>query len=709
MKIKLLNATISGFQNIAENQQVFFLEPGLYSVVGQNLDDGGSNASGKSSFVRAITAGILGNKAVSVSNKEAVNRILNVPPEIKIELEVNGKLVNITRVIGGKFTVLVDGVELVGKNDEIQEKLLQILNINEEHFLHLTHKMQGQFGGFLLMKDKDKKDFLSSFFDITKIEEAEEKNAEDIRELSNQLTIESEKLKILVAQNDLLNNEIKTLENKIKEYTSTEFLSKLSSKKSELTHKEIELKELESVNLKEFLLTQENYKNLLNRKNELTAQIANIEIEYNQSVNELKSQAELIQNELNKEVVIPDELAKSLSEIDFQLKNSIATDKKILELATKKQNLEKELLNNKKKVESLKPDTCIMCGQPIGLETHNKIKNQFEAEISLILSKLDEIDKQKQELEKNTKNVSELQLAKESILQQIAVYKNSKDQTVLKQKLNQIKEQITLKTQYFNQIRNELIQTEKMIKDLENMAESNFKSNIAKFKAEIVALKKELEVLEKTVEDAKNTLFSVQKKHETQSKNIAEIENKISFITQKLTIKNKLAQVLSKNGFIGHIFDGILEDLNRLANENIKLIPVISRLNIQFTSDKAVKSTGAINKSITYKILDKDDEVSFESLSGSEKESLMLAVDVALDSILSSRLGVDINYKILDEQFGWVDNENKENLLEFLKQKYKDKVILIIDHGSEINASIDKKIIVQKNNGVATILCQTFI
>jgi len=67
---------------------------------------------------------------------------------------------------------------------------------------------------------------------------------------------------------------------------------------------------------------------------------------------------------------------------------------------------------------------------------------------------------------------------------------------------------------------------------------------------------------------------------------------------------------------------------------------------------------------------------------------------------------VDINYKILDEQFGWVDSAHKEPLIDFIKNKYSDKIVLIVDHGSELNAAIDKKIVAVKQNGMATISCQ---
>jgi DNA repair exonuclease SbcCD ATPase subunit len=187
---------------------------------------------------------------------------------------------------------------------------------------------------------------------------------------------------------------------------------------------------------------------------------------------------------------------------------------------------------------------------------------------------------------------------------------------------------------------------------------------------------------------------------------INKIDTSIAELSHKINLHNKISEILSRNGFVGYIFDSALEEINREVNENIKEITVISRLSMYFTPDQVAKSTGTVSKSINYKIFDRNEEVSFSTLSGSEKQSLLIAVDAAVDTVLCRRLGVDINYKILDEQFGWVDSAHKESLIDFIKNKYSDKIVLIVDHGSELNAAIDKKIVVVKQNGMATISCQ---
>lgn len=244
------------------------------------------------------------------------------------------------------------------------------------------------------------------------------------------------------------------------------------------------------------------------------------------------------------------------------------------------------------------------------------------------------------------------------------------------------------------------------ISSLKKQTESKLTSSIQLLKHEIITLTSTIESLTKESSIVSEYLDAATGRYNESTKELNILDSKLKTLTSEIILRSKLSEILSRNGFIGYIFDTVLEEINQEVNENIKDLTVISRFSMYFTPDHVAKTTGNVSKSITYKIFDKNEEVSFSTLSGSEKESLLIAVDAAVDTVLCRRLGVDINYKILDEQFGWVDGVHKEPILEFIKNKYHDKIVLIVDHGSELNAAIDKKILVTKQNGMATISCQ---
>ena len=704
MKIKLLSVNISNFQNIAENQQVDFAPQGIYSIIGKNMDEGGSNASGKSSFVRALTVGILGPSVIKLSNKEMKNRTTGLPPRIITEMTVDDKYVKIDRVVGGKLSVSIDGVELTGKTDEIQQKFMDFLKISPEHFLHLTCKMQGDFGGFLMMKDSEKKEFLGSFFDTDKILIAEEKNSSVLKELNVKSISISEKIKGVVATISEIQKSINDLNQKAEQFRSTEYLHKIAKLKSDLTEKELQLKHAKSLKVDDFLGQDPDYIELLNKRKEAYERLTALEPEVAQLNQSLNDRIKKIDSVLSSPIQIPEHLIKAIEESDNKIKayeNFILT---INRLEAQRSSLQEKETALRSKIANMKPDVCITCGQPINSDILAKIKSSIESEINEFSLRIKSVNDEVESFQAKLKeySIDQIKKTKEEALNEVASIKAQNSQEGLKNEKQMILSQLKSNADKVSSLKAMLSSLDSSIMGMRNSAERTFVLEIQKLEAELTSLQKEIKLKEMELENVKKMLNEAQEKNAKSLADLAEYEQEFSKISKEIKIRNAAAAVLSRSGFIGYLFDNVLEEINARLNDNIKLMPVISRLSVYFSPDKQAKSTGAISKSIVYKIIDKDGEVSFESLSGSEKQCIILAVDAAVDEVLANRLGVDINYKILDEQFGWVDSTNKNFIIDFLEQKYYDKNIMIVDHGSELNAGL-KSILVVKESGVATI------
>lgn len=705
MKINLKNAVISGFQNLGENQTIEFDTPGLYGVIGRNLDDGGSNASGKSSFTRALTAGILGTKYIDVNNKEVKNRILGIKPFISTDLEINGKNVGVKRYIGGELSIEVDGQELVGKIDEVQDKFMKIMEISPEHYLHLTHKLQGQSSGFLLMKDAEKKDFLSSFFDTSKIELAATRNEDAIKDLHKKIQKNTEELRYITGSLSVIKTDVDTLTVKVTKYTSTEFLSSVASKKSELVQKEMDIKHLSESSIESLVTQSAEYQPLLDAW-ALADGSFNFfkQEEYVTKTTSLKKELESLKLVLAQPIIVPGELLSRVKTVESELQryNTAVLHKKQSDIQI--ENARKLYSINETKLGSLKPNTCTACGQSISVDVFERMKKVVE----------DELLSNKNHLNRLLEESSTIVLGDWSAIMgdlktandEVSRYHQDNNKDNLKVTISNLQGQLSLLDKELEIKQGNLNSATNALLQLKNSIQSKLSLELSKMNSELKLLQQEISSLEKEAIDAQTLLSTVNKKYSDCLESSVKLEQSMSEINKELTIRSKIGEIFSRNGFIGYIFDGILEEINQEVNENIKQVPVISRLSMYFSPDKTVQKTGAVNKSIVYKIFDNGEEVSYETLSGSEKQSISLSVDVAVDTVLCRRLGVDINYKILDEQFGFVDGENKEALLEFLKTKYHDKIILIVDHGSELNAALDRKITVTKQNGIATVSCQ---
>jgi DNA repair exonuclease SbcCD ATPase subunit len=62
-------------------------------------------------------------------------------------------------------------------------------------------------------------------------------------------------------------------------------------------------------------------------------------------------------------------------------------------------------------------------------------------------------------------------------------------------------------------------------------------------------------------------------------------------------------------------------------------------------------------------------------------------------------VGKTLAWHILDEPFDGMKYQNKVEALEILKSLSKDKLIIVVDHSSEVSEVFHKVIRVENNNG----------
>lgn len=94
-----------------------------------------------------------------------------------------------------------------------------------------------------------------------------------------------------------------------------------------------------------------------------------------------------------------------------------------------------------------------------------------------------------------------------------------------------------------------------------------------------------------------------------------------------------------------------------------------------------------------------------KSLSGGEafKASLSLALGLS-DLIQQTAGGVEIKAMFIDEGFGALDEESREQAVRILQQlSYGDRMVGIISHVTELKESIEKKLIVKKSSRGSTV------
>ena len=175
MKIDLVDTKVSAFCDIGVDQYVELPQRQVCSIIGDNQDDGGSNASGKSSFINSVPVNLYGPKVIGVPAADLKNRYLDEATNILNTYVLDGVPLIVDRTIGGKLRFKFGDADWVeGKVDDVQEKLNLIIKITPEQLLFLSYKPQEDASNFFTMTDTNKKDFLSSFFPLENYEKGKE-------------------------------------------------------------------------------------------------------------------------------------------------------------------------------------------------------------------------------------------------------------------------------------------------------------------------------------------------------------------------------------------------------------------------------------------------------------------------------------------------------------------------------------------------------
>ena len=96
--------------------------------------------------------------------------------------------------------------------------------------------------------------------------------------------------------------------------------------------------------------------------------------------------------------------------------------------------------------------------------------------------------------------------------------------------------------------------------------------------------------------------------------------------------------------------------------------------------------------------LEGDSGIPIKTLSGGERTSADLAVDLAVGEMIESMTKKGVNFLIIDEGFDGLDSISKIECLEILKNISTDKKILMVDHSSEVKEMVYDIIKVRRVN-----------
>jgi len=657
----------------------------LVQVDGENGNTGGSSGSGKSTIFNALDF-LFGLN--TTPNSVLQSRLTDESMFVEGTFDFDGLPLIITR--SKKLKIELNGEVTTGSSKLSEEKLDQILSIPRNLFRPMLHKKQGEKGFFLSLTPKETNDFLTDCLGYSRfkkhITDLDEKIADLTKTVSSfNISLENKKSALLATQ-----SAIESLgETPVKEISKEMILTlKTKSDASNAILSELVTKhKLEIANL------------------ELTKPVSTQYTFDNSSRNALENELKLIEKQANQllidETVRVHEVQKRILETEAKktdLKNKIL----------KAEEATKEAVKTATEIRKLRENVCFTCEQQWLTDSAKKKETELLETIKkykeIIDPKIDWIGQS----ERLTAEITELSLQTE--------LKIPNGYTELTKKIQDLKTSIESDKTDETKIRSAHFEMQKKEQDEFDNKYKQLKASHAvelqqvSGQAQLDAKLFESAVTKmKMYEDSRTRYEKTSTSLEQQKKSYSE---EISKITQELAVQD--GQLLKSEelkraikSYLSCSFEQTLEDISENATKLVRNVPNMANSTIQLTSIRETKE-GKLKEEVNAVLhMDGEENIDIRSLSGGERSSVDLAIDLSVMTLIERETNKGINVSILDEPFNGLDSTCSEMALEILKNTHSNKKILVVDHNPIVKESISDKILVIRNGETSNVRSET--
>lgn len=677
----LQKVKFKGLRRFVEWQEIdFSILADISQLDGQNLNTGGSSGAGKSSVLMAI------DYLFGVNSVPATNLQSNIT---KDSIEVVGEFLkdNVPVVVerskknGLKITY---GDEVYsGSSNLCEEKLDEIIGVERSIFRKMYHKRQKEGGFFLDMTPKKIYEFLA---DVLNLNEWTSKVPLIEGEIKS-LTLEIEKLSSTIsAQNEGLRS------------TESLYQNLLTSEPVAPTGTEAQIvdikNEISNLETKKALFTQKK-KEIVKKVIEKTPVYVD-ETELKRIIKEIEEQKQLLLAETTEYNTKMSQMRSALTGLNNQLYDIDSQNKRV-------SVLESQLNSFKSELQHMREMKCPTCVQVWVGDTAKQKMQSLEASILSTEQTIQDIQKLVATRDSIVSNVDRLNLI-------IKSKENDHPNLKFSPILDSLSKQ---KNDEENKISNILRENDTKFKQMQADADiqylqecSDLNNDIRELDEQIKELTAKLNHLEMQIREYNAKLNSYNTQKSSIFKSLQETKDRVK------ESEDKLGQLISKRdvaeeskrfikSFVTKVFEESLESIGERATMILSNIPNMANASIYFETAKETKD-GKIKEEVTGIInMDGENEFPINSLSGGERTSIDLAVDLAVIDLIESKVGKGINLFLLDEPFVGLDSVSCLSALELLKSIDSNKKIIIVDHNPEVKESISDKILV-KRDGVSS-------
>jgi len=259
----------------------------------------------------------------------------------------------------------------------------------------------------------------------------------------------------------------------------------------------------------------------------------------------------------------------------------------------------------------------------------------------------------------------------------------------------------TIENEYLNKLndyKTKVSEVEKLYSERINTRKDSIRNTSLDLSQKITKINSEKEALSSYKENKEKML----KLLETKSKDLDQKIEEYNKIIWEKNIAEEAKRLIKS--YTLQTFQDTLDIIGDTATATLGGIPNMSTSSVYFEGCKETKSGKIKDEVSAILTMDGEDKIPIKSLSGGERTAIDLAVDLALIDVIESKAGKGANFYVIDEPFDGLDSVCKENCLEILRQIDTNKMIIMVDHSSELKEMVSDIITVVKSGESSTVI-----
>jgi len=697
---------LTGFRSFVKKARINFAPTGLYLLSSKNLDTGGSSGGGKSSVAMGINYAfgaceIPGTLLQSWGSKQPASSLLG--------LKNDGVPITIQRA--KKLEVVIGGKAENGSNPQKEETIRSLFGgLDMDTVLALTYRGQRQPGIFLDKTDAEKKAFLTPVLGLDKFEQQAKQSAASV-------SVAEKEVAALDAQIVSLERQMATLtpDNSLDEVMAAgmQLKARTEERKAKIDFLAGQVEAIQDAGNRDLMQIGDAFQARIDvakaRCAMLRAELKNVQPQNDPAVEAEISRLEALVAQCDvrlKKLTTEDNLRRK--EMDATNHSLNAELRALSSKAAAKAGFVREKTVAEQELKKLHVDICPTCERDWDKACDHRARLQSKiATLDTQIAEAAEYAAQAEDLSAKIAAVPRFEPSPMIAKLHEAAAKMSGQLATEQQKLRgavalvqaERRKEIAVADAELAQVEGEL---QKEASRCMALTAGSTQEQMVEMEIERRALSKDMDGLTELRIQA-TRLQTQEKQAKAISDELAQLRGRRTVLDLGLRAERDFAHMIGREGFLGLVFDEVLQEISDETNTTLASIANTRHVTLEFRSEN-VTQKGEVSKEIKPVLTVHGNETSIKGgLSGGMLTSVELAVDLAIGAVISRRSGVCPGWLLLDESFDGLDTVSKESCVEILQRYSKDRLVIVVDHASEMQGAFEHVINVTYENGESRI------